>query len=258
MIGFGRGQNIMSYSVQKLADLSGTTVRTLHHYDEIGLLKPSRRKSNGYRFYDEPELLKLQQILFFKELDFPLPEIQKIISDPEFDAARALEDHKKLIELKKKRLTGLVKTIDKTIKKMKKEITMNDEELYESFKEHGEKYADEAKARWGNTDAYKQSAERVAKMSKEDMIAIKKAADQLMQDIAANMSFGAGSKEIQKLIGKHYDALRKFYEPNLKMYRGLADMYVADPRFTAYYEKYAKGLALFMRDAMHIYADQNE
>lgn len=247
----------MSYTVQQLADLSGVTVRTLHHYDEIGLLNPSRRKNNGYRFYEEKELLRLQQIMFFRELDFPLPEIRKILENPKFDATKALEDHKHLIEEKRKRLAGLVKTIDSTIKKIKKEITMNDEELYKSFKEHDEKYADEAKARWGNTEAYKQSKERVAKMSKEDMIAIKKASDELMKEIALNMDKGPSSVEIQKLIGKHYDGLRAFYEPNLTMYKGLGDMYVADPRLTQTFEKYAKGLAVFMRDAIHIYAENN-
>jgi DNA-binding transcriptional MerR regulator len=247
----------MSYTIRKLADVSGVTVRALHYYEAAGLLSPARKK-NGYRIYEEKDLLRLQQIMFFRELDFPIPEIKKILNDPSFDQAKALEDHKQLIEEKRKRLAGLVKMIDATIKRIKRETIMKDEELYKAFKENGEKYADEAKARWGDTLMYKESAKRVAKMSKEDMIAVQKAGDELMEEIAANMSKGPASSEIQKLIGKHYDGLRAFYEPNLKMYRGLADMYVADGRFTAYYEKYAKGLALFMRDAMHIYADRNE
>lgn len=245
----------MPYTVQQLANMSGVTVRTLHHYDEIGLLKPSRRKNNGYRFYEEKDLLKLQQILFFRELDFPLPEIQKIISNPKFDATKALEDHKKLIELKKKKLSGLLETIEKTIKKLKKETTMKDEELYKAFKDHDEKYKDEVKERWGNTDAYKQSKVRMAKMTKEDKVALAKNADIWMKNLVENMKYGPTSPEVQKLIGEHYNSLRTFYEPNLEIYRGLANMYVDDSRFTAYYEKYARGLALFMKTAMLFYCD---
>lgn len=247
----------MIYSVKQLADLAKISIRTLHHYDKVGLLKPSRVKSNGYRFYEEKELLKLQQIMFFKELDFPLMEIKKILSNPNFDQRRALNEHRKMIELKRKRLTLLTKTIDKTIKKINKEIIMKDEELYKSFVDNGKKYEDEAKERWGDTDMYKESAKRVAKMSKEDMIKIQKDGDALMKEIVQNMNKGPGSTEIQKLIAKHYNGLRAFYEPNLKMYRGLADMYVSDPRFTAYYDKYAPGLAVFMQDAMRKYCDDN-
>ncbi len=245
----------MSYTVQQLSNISGVTVRTLHHYDEIGLLLPSRRKENGYRFYEEKDLLKLQQIMFFKELDFPLTEIKKIIENPKFEEMKALVEHKNLIELKQKRLKGLVLTIDKTIKKLKKEKNMKDEELYKAFKEHDKKYAEEAKARWGNTDAYKESAKRVAKMTKEDIAKIQKAGDDLMKEIVENMSNGPTSPQVQKLIERHYEGLRNFYEPNLEVYRGLANMYVEDPRFSAFYEKYAKGLAQFMKTAMLYYCD---
>ncbi len=244
----------MSYTIQKLATLSGVTVRTLHHYDEVGLLSPTRKK-NGYRIYDEHDLLKLQQIMFFRELDFPLLEIRKILSSEKFDEKRALLDHKKLIEAKRRRLAGLVRTIDKTIRRINKETNMKDEELYKAFKEHDEKYADEAKQRWGKTDAYKQSQARVAKMSKADMADVQKKADALMKELVENMKFGPKSPEVQKLISQHYANLRIFYEPSLEMYRGLGNMYVDDPRFTAYYEKYAKNLAAFMRDAMHFYCD---
>ncbi len=259
----------MSYTVQKLANISGVTVRTLHYYDEVGLLEPSRVKNNGYRFYEEKELLKLQQIMFFRELDFPIVEIKKIMDDPKFDTTAALRDHKKLIEIKKIRLEKLVQTIDKTIKRIqplqassgrmtKKETTMKDEELYQSFKEHDKKYAKEAKERWGNTEAYKQSQEKVKKMSKEDMFTMKKNGDELMKEIVANMNKGPESRDVQKLIDRHYNNLRTFYEPNIEMYRGLAQMYVDDPRFTAYFEKYAKGLAVFMRDAMYVYCQNHK
>ncbi len=119
-------------------------------------------------------------------------------------------------------------------------------------------HATEAKKRWGHTDAYKESQKRVAKMTKEDMELFKKKADELMQAIAKAMPKGATSPEMQKLIAEHYNGLRTFYEPNLEMYRGLANMYVSDPHFTAYYEKYAVGLAQVMKEAMLHFADSQE
>lgn len=118
-------------------------------------------------------------------------------------------------------------------------------------------YQKEAEERWGNTEAYKQSAERAKNMTKEDFSRIGKEGDELMKEIAGNMDKGAKSPEIQKLINRHYNNLRHFYEPNLEMYRGLADMYVDDKRFAAYFEKYHKNLPEFMRDSMHYYCDKD-
>ena len=135
--------------------------------------------------------------------------------------------------------------------KLQSNRTMENEELMKKF-------AAEAKQRWGNTLAYKQSTARVAKMSKEDMARVQTEGDELMKEIVANMSRGPKSPEVQKLIARHYANLRRFYEPSLEMYRGLAEMYVSDPRFTAHYEKYAPGLAKFMRDAMIVYCDKQK
>ncbi len=116
-------------------------------------------------------------------------------------------------------------------------------------------YAEEAKQRWGHTEAYKQSNERMKKMTKEDIANLKKNGEIFTRKLASVMPFGPKSREAQELIAQHYNGLRTFYEPNLEMYRGLANMYVDDPRFRAYYDRFAKGLAVFMRDAMNYYAD---
>lgn len=247
----------MAYTIQQLATMAGITVRALHHYDAIGLLNPSRRASNGYRTYEETDLLKLQQIMFFRELEFSLDDIKNILESKNFDMKKALSDHRKLIVIKRKRMDELLATIDKTIKKINKEKNMNDQELYDGFsQEESEAYAKEAKERWGNTDAYKQSQERVKKLSKDDWQRIRKAGDELMKAIVANMDKKPESKEVQELIAQHYDGLRTFYEPNLELYRGLADMYVADHRFAAYFEKYHKDLPLFMKKAMHAFCEK--
>lgn len=117
------------------------------------------------------------------------------------------------------------------------------------------RYAQEAKNRWGDTEAYKQSQARVAKMTKSDLDLIQQENDRILRDITGNIAAGPKSAVVQSLIARHYDGLRKFYDPTPEMYRGLAEMYVSDSRFAAYYEKYAPGLAGFMRDAMTFYAD---
>lgn len=248
----------MSYSVQQLASLAGVSVRTLHYYDEMNLLKPARKERNGYRQYEETQLLRLQQIMFFRELDFSLETIQKILSSPQFDMRLALHEQKNLIKLKRHRLDRLITTIDKTIKKINKEINMQDKELYGNFsKEEMDKYSEEAQKRWGHTDAFKQSQERVKKMGKDGLAKVIKDASELTQTIATAMKSGQDPKSeaVQSLIARHYEGLRAFYEPNLQMYRGMAKMYVDDPRFKANYENVAIGLAKFMSDGMLYFAE---
>lgn len=252
----------MSYTVQKLATMAGVSVRTLHYYDQIGLLKPALIQKNGYRVYEEHELLLLQQILFFRELDFSVEEIKRILLSPTFDMRQALRDQRQLIEQKRKRLAGLLKTIDTTLTKLEQAIPMTDQdmqELYETFGEETIKqYADEVKQKWGNTEAYKQSMERASRMTKADYEKYKQDSDAFMKRVAATMDKGATSPEFQALIAEHFQSLSTWYEPNFEMYRGLAEMYVEDPRFTAYYENYREGLAKVFSEAMRFFVEENE
>jgi len=246
----------MPYTVQQLADLAGISVRTLHHYDDIGLLTPARSAKNDYRAYGEPELLRLQQILFFRELEFPLEDIKAILDKPEFDVAIALKDHRELLTLKQKRLGDLLETIDKTLAHVTKKKPMDDKDMYGGFtKEEMETYAAEAKERWGNTDAYKQSVERTKHFTKEDYKRIAEEGENLMKRIAAHIKDNPASDDVQKLIAEHFNGLRTFYEPSIELYRGLGSMYVDDVRFRKYFEKHHKALPEFMRDAMHVYCD---
>jgi DNA-binding transcriptional MerR regulator len=197
--------------------------------------------------------------MFFKELEFSLEDIHSILKNPKFDLRKALLDHRNLIEIKRKRLNGLLRTIDKTIKKINREKNMTDTELYDGFsKEESEQYAKEAKERWGNTEAYKQSQERYGKLSTEDKKRIHEAGDHLLKEIVKLMNGGASpaSVEVQALIATHYDGLRVFYEPNIEMYRGLATMYVDDERFAKTFNKYADGFAVYMRDAMYVFCGE--
>ncbi len=249
----------MIYTVNELAKLAGVTVRTLHYYDEIGLLKPSTIKKNGYRYYDQKTLLILQQILFFRELEFSLEQITEMMKSKRFNRGEALIEQKKLLEMKQKRLGELIKTIDKTIDSQKGGETMSSDDIFSSFSEEKiEEYKKEAKERWGHTEAYKESVERTKHWTKADYKRVAEEGARFTQTIAdlKDKGLSAENPEVQKLITLHYEALRTFYEPNYEMYKGLGQMYVDDKRFGAYYEKFSKGLAIFMRDAMVYFANQ--
>lgn len=246
----------MHYTVKQLSSFAGVSVRTLHYYDEIGLLKPSFLKENGYRYYEEKELLKLQQILFFRELEFSLEEIREIISASNFDMVEALKDQRHLLEMKRQRIDGLVQTIEKTIVTMKGGDSMKSDDLFAAFDDtEMNKYKEEARQRWGHTDAYKQSAERTKHWTKEDYRRIAEEGKAFTQKLANVMGLDIQNDEVQKLIALHYQGIQQFYDCPLDMYRNLADMYITDPRFTANYDKVKPGLAKFIRDAIYYYAD---
>lgn len=241
----------MVYTIQQLATLASVSVRTLHYYDEIGLLSPAFTKSNGYRYYTKTELVRLQQILFFKELEFSLEDIKKIMLSKTYDSKKALLDQRHMFTLKKKRIETLLKTVDKTIKSMNDKKEMKDEELYGGLtKEEMESYEAEAKERWGNTDAWKQSKERTKHWTLADKKRIAEENDICMKKLASLASKGPEDREVQVMIGQHYNSLRTYYEPSFEMYRGLAEMFVADERFKKNLSKYHPRMAEFMREAM--------
>lgn len=246
----------MSYTIHQLATLSGVSVRTLHYYDEIGLLVPVRQSDNGYRVYTEAEAVQLQQILFFRELDFSLEDIKRIINSPDYTILEALKAQKKMLLLKQARLAKLVRTVTHTITSMTKQQSIKDEELYNAFDDADVKqYQAEVKQRWGTTDAYRQSQQKVSKMTKQEMDELKRKTEQLTAAIAEAMDKGPGHVEVQALIAKHYEGINFFYACDLVMYKNLAAMYVNDPRFKAYYEKFRIGLAHFMFEAMEWFVD---
>lgn len=250
----------MKYTVQKLADLACVSVRTLHYYDEIDLLKPSYVHENGYRYYEQKELLRLQQILFFRELEFSLEQITKMMKSPTFNMAKALEDQKKMLEIKKKRINALIMTINTTIDSMKGgENKMSTNKLYDGFdKKEMEQYQEEAKQRWGDTDAYKQSQERTKNWTDADYKRIAQEGNIFTQKLANAMDKDIKSPKVQELVRQHHKGIETFYDCSYEMYRGLAEMYVADARFTKFYDKFRPGLAKWLRDAIMYYCDQQE
>lgn len=249
----------MRHTVHSLAQLAGISVRTLHYYDEIGLLTPSTVGTNGYRYYEEKELVRLQQILFFRELEFSLVDIKRMLDRPDFSVIEALKDQRKLIKLKQARLDKLINLINKTITRMNNNQKIHDEDLYDVFKDDDVKhYQDEVKERWGNTDAYKQSMKKVKAMTKSEMEQLKADGKKHTQAIADAMDKGIDHPDVQVLIKKSHEGINFFYDCSLEMFRNLGKMYVDDPRFAAHYEKVRPGLAVFMRDAIAYYCDRHD
>ena len=249
----------MAYTVKQLAILAGVTTRTLHHYDHFGLLKPASNTKNGYRQYGERELLKLQQILFFRELGFSLSQIKSILDSPRFDPLDALSDQKRMLTIEIRRLNTLAKTIHNTIKKIKGQKIMNDQDLYGGLtKEEHTAYQEEARQKWGNTEAFKESQRRVSKFTKKDWDEIKSETDSILRDLVAVMDKGVSDPAVQKIIKRHHQSINRFYDCTLEIYRGLAQMYIADDRFAKFYRKYHPNLPEFLSEAMCYYCDKKK
>jgi DNA-binding transcriptional MerR regulator len=246
-------------TVRQLAKLAGVSVRTLHHYDQIKLLRPSARTDAGYRLYGDADALRLQQILFYRELDVPLAEIQVILDRPGFDQVEALRDHRRMLTERAERLARLLRTVDRTIAKLTGEDTMplTDEDIYEGFSpEERAKlkgYEAEAADHWGELAA--ESGRRVRQMTKAQWQAIQQEGGAVTQRMAELMGRPVGDADIQAAIARQHAWIENFYPCPAEIFRGLGQMYVDDPRFAANYEKVKPGLAVFMRDAMMYYAD---
>lgn len=250
------------YRVKEVSKLSGVSVRTLHHYDSIGLLKPSSRAESGYRYYGQEQLLRLQQILFYKELDFPLREIREVLDAPGFDLAGALTNHKSTLEARRKRISHLLVTIDTTIQNLKKgEIMTNPAQLYEGLpKEVGTTYRQKALDEYGQ-EAVEQSEKELMKLGKAGIQKLKVEQDQIASEIFALQHENPESEAVQRQIARHYANIRMFWgtsslpDKQAEAYAGLGDLYVSDARFTAVDGVAQPTFALFMQQAMRHFAN---
>jgi len=247
----------MTYTIKNIADLANVTTRTIRYYDEIGLLPPASTGDNGYRYYDHESLLRLQQILFFRELEVPLKEIELIMNRPDFNPLHALGKHRNSLLIKAKRLDKLIDTIDQTIATIKGEWTMTERGYFEGFDET--QYEEETKERWGHTLQYTESQKKWGSYSKEQKEAIKAEGGEItIRMVTDNPNVSPDDINVQAAVGEYYAYLNKyFYKCDLGFLKGLADMWVADPRFAINYERIREGGAEFVRDAVHIYCEQN-
>jgi DNA-binding transcriptional MerR regulator len=251
-----------NYSVKKLAKMAGVSVRTLHHYDQMELLKPTIRTGAGYRLYGEKELLRLQQILFYKELDLPLKEIQTILDDADFDVLQALTAHKTAIKQRRNRLNTLLTTIDKTILKLKGEnLMLENEDLYAGFpKEKADAMRKEAMEKYGEKTV-SESENKLKQLGKEGIMKLKAEGEEIAGTLYKLMHLAPESEEVQKQIARHYAHVQQFWGESVPMdkrpdaYAGLGKLYVEDERFYAefgesYNQFLSKAIAYFVNNTL--------
>ena len=247
----------MPYTIKEFADLAGVTTRTLRYYDEIGLLSPSEIGQNGYRYYDYESLLLLQQIMFFRELDVPLKDIQLIVSRPEFNLVNALEEHHHTLQARARRLSTLIETVEQTISTLKGEWTMSEKDYFKGFDET--QYEEEVKQRWGNTPQYAESQRKWGSYSEEQKQALKEKMGEITRRmVGTDPDLSPDDPEVQQAVKDYFEFLNQtFYTCDLEFYRNLSSMWVEDPRFAVNYERIREGGATFVRDAVHIFCDRN-
>jgi MerR family transcriptional regulator, thiopeptide resistance regulator len=248
------------YTVSEMAKLSGVSVRALHHYDDLGLLKPASLGANGYRYYGREELLRLQQILFHRELGLPLERIKALLDDPGFDRIAALKMHRGTLEKEAERFRHLIATIDRTIAQLDGDGTMADKDLYQGFSQEKQaQWEMEIVERYGEHGRAKiaESKANLAKMTKADIEAGKAEMDAINRALAEAMDAGvpADDGRVQALVARHYAWVCRAWKPNRAAYVGLGTMYVESPDFRAVYEAVRPGLTAYLAEAMRVFAD---
>jgi MerR family transcriptional regulator, thiopeptide resistance regulator len=244
------------FTVRQLSKIAGITRRTLHYYDEIGLLKPARIGENGYRYYGEEALLRLQQILLYRQLDIPLDQVKAIMEGGDFDMMDALENHKKQLYLRIDHLQRLIHTLDNTILHLKGKKEMSPQQLFEAFNDEQQaKYEKEAMQMY-DPSTVKAAAAKWKHYTREEKQRIADEGNALYQDMVLAMPKGAGSPEAQACVERWRRHMEYFWSPRDDQLVGLTDLYNNDPRFKANYDRVHPQLAEFMREAVKIYAGE--
>jgi len=245
----------VEWSIQEVARAAGTTSRTLRYYGEIGLLPPSRVGDNGYRFYDERALVRLQRILLLRELGLGIPETTRVLAG-EQEPMAALTLHLELLEQEKERIARLIATVESTLRKLKGGEQLMPEDVFEGFDHTA--YREEVIERWGK-DAYNRGDRWWNSLTDQQKQEHLRTQVEIAGDFAAALKHGkaADSDEVQAIARRHVEWLSHAVAPSKGYVLGLGEMYVADPRFAANYEKRGMGTAAFVRDALAVFAEQN-
>ncbi len=241
--------------VSEVAKLTGVTVRTLHYYDEIGLLKPSKVTEAGYRLYSNADLEILQQILFFRELDFSLSDIREIMLNPTYSRETALQNHRELLLQKRKHIDGLISLVDKTLKG-DNDMSFKQFDTTE-IKNARKEYASEAKQRWGKSDAYTEYEEKVSAYDDPQWKLLNGEGSYILREFGENRHLDPASKEAQALVKKWQEFITaNFYNCTKAILSCLGEMYIGDDRFTQNIDRYGQGTALFMATAIEIFCQK--
>lgn len=251
----------MEYTVQKLGALAGISTRTLRYYDEVGILKPTRLSTAGYRIYGEAEVDRLQQILFYRELGLPLEQIKEMMSSPSYDSTAALRHHRELLQDRRRQLDLLIKNVDKTIASREGRMSMSDQEKFEGFKqtmvdENEKKYGKEIRKSYGD-DAIDQTNAKLKGMTKQQYEEVSRLEEEVKAVLSEAFKQGDPAGELAQKAAELHKQWLMFYwnEYSKEAHAGLAQMYVDDERFTAYYDAEQPGTAEFLRDAILIYTN---
>ena len=246
-----------TYSVTDLASFSGVSVRTLHHYDQLGLLSPVKRKENGARVYDRESLYRIQQILFYKEIGFSLKEIGQFLLESPTDRVEWLKQQKDRILSERDRMTQLLKTIESTITELKnKNGMMNERELYAGFsREEMANMRKEVAERWG-ADTLEESETKLKKKTPAEFKQLKEEGEAIVKRLGESMSLPIDHPEVQDLIHEYFVHQQEFRPIDKEQYAQLGQLYIDDERFKAYYEKRKEGLAQFVHEAIAYFSRQ--
>lgn len=254
----------MEYTVQKLSQLAGISTRTLRYYDEIGILKPARINSSGYRIYGQTEINQLQQILFYRELGVSLETIKDLVTSPSFDGAKALREHRQKLIEKREQLDVLIANVDKTIALSEGRITMTDKEKFKGFKQklvsnNEAQYGKEIREKYGD-ETVDRSNQKVLGMSQEQYEEVTRLEAEVLQTLQDAFKTNDPTSELaQKAADLHRQWLCYYWDSYTKeAHAGVAQMYVDDERFTAYYDAKQPGVAAFLRDAVLVYTGIKE
>lgn len=247
------------YTVKQLAKLAGVSVRTLHYYDEIALLKPSSVGENGYRYYEDADLFRLQQILFFRELDLGLEQIKAILAAPDFDLVAALQNHRHALEEKIDRMQRLITTVDRTVMHLVGEMRVrNMNKMFEGFNEEKQRrYQEEAARRYGAETVAATSA-RWNSYAPERQREIIEEGQRVYLDLVDVMPTGVHSEQTQAILARWHQHLRAFYEPSFEVLAGLGYTYEHDPEFHATFAAFHPDLPAFISKAVAVYVDALE
>jgi len=249
-------------TVGEVSRLAGVTIRTLHHYEQVGLLAPSARTDAGYRLYATAELDRLARILYYRELGFPLGEIAAVLDDDLSNTWAHLVRQHRLLSERLDRVQGMVAALEREMEAHMGGYNLTPEEKLEVFGDvDPDQYDDEVQVRWGDTDAYRESKRRASRYTKDDWTRLQVEADHINTRLVALMQAGepaTGAAAIQIAEEHRQHIGRWFYECSHEMHRGLAEMYVSDPRFTANIDKVAPGLAAYTREAILANAEERE
>jgi DNA-binding transcriptional MerR regulator len=246
------------FTVRQLSRIAGITPRTLHYYDEIGLLKPSQVGENGYRYYGDECLLLLQQILFYRELDIPLKEIKEIISRADFEVLSALESHKARLNQRVRYLENLITTVDDTLYHLKGKKEMSQKQLFDAFNDEQQAEYEQEALQMYDPAIVQASMKKWKSYTADDKRRIQDEGNAVYQDILNAMPDGPSSPKAQAGVARWHQHMQYFWSPNDDQLIGLAEGYNNDPRFKSNFDKIDPNLAEFMRQAVKVYVDNRK